>query len=78
MKRRYSGALPADAVRWINYRLDADFRESSRFEDIVRGYYARNVPTLETGLAEILDPTYRDKLLRVLACEKYVLLADNA
>ncbi|XP_029175786.1 thyroid adenoma-associated protein isoform X2 [Nylanderia fulva] len=66
-------ALPPDAVKWINYRLDTDFSVLSSFEDIVRNY-RNNVPTLERKLDEILDPTYKDKLLQVLAYEKYISL----
>lgn len=73
--QRYSidSALSSDAVKWINYRLDTDFSALSSFEDIARNY-KNNVPTLERKLDEILDPTYKDKLLQVLACEKYVSL----
>ena len=72
--QRYStdSALSSDVVKWINYRLDTDFSASSSFEDIVRNY-KNNVPILERELDEILDPTYKDKLLQVLAYEKYIM-----
>lgn len=72
--QRYSitNVLPSDVVKWINYRLDTEFFMLS-FKDIVRGY-TKNVPRLKRTLVEILDPTYRDKLLQALACEKYMLL----
>lgn len=66
-------ALPSDAVRWINYRLDTDFSTSSSFKDIARNH-RNNVPTLEKKLDEILDPTYKDKLMQILAFEKYLSL----
>lgn len=59
-------------MKWINYRLDTDFSALS-FKEIVCNY-KNNVPILERELEEILDPTYRDKLLQVLAYEKYMLL----
>lgn len=65
--------LSPDAVRWINYRLNTDFSPLSSFEDIVRNY-KNSVPTLERKLDEILDPMYKDKLLQVLAYEKYMSL----
>ncbi|XP_070171191.1 tRNA (32-2'-O)-methyltransferase regulator THADA isoform X2 [Polyergus mexicanus] len=65
--------LSPDAVRWINYRLDTDFSPLLSFKDIVRNY-RNNVPTLEKKLDEILDPMYKDKLLQVLAYEKYISL----
>jgi len=65
--------LSPDVVRWINYRLDTDFSASSSFKDIAHNY-RNNVPILENKLDEILDPTYKDKLLQILACEKYVSL----
>ncbi|XP_020280401.1 thyroid adenoma-associated protein homolog isoform X2 [Pseudomyrmex gracilis] len=73
--QRYSidTTLPSDAVRWMNYRLDTDFSEVSSFKDIVRSF-KNNVPILETNLDKILDPTYKDKLLQVLAYEKYLSL----
>lgn len=73
--QRYSidSALPPDAVRWINYRLDTNFSALSSFKEIVNNY-RNNLPTLERELEEILDPTYRDKLLQILTYEKYVLL----
>ncbi|XP_036143447.1 thyroid adenoma-associated protein isoform X3 [Monomorium pharaonis] len=72
IKQRYSidSALPPDAVRWINYRLGTDFPLLSSFKEIVCNY-RNNMPKLEKKLEEILDPTYRDKLLQVLACEKF-------
>ncbi|XP_014468567.1 PREDICTED: thyroid adenoma-associated protein isoform X2 [Dinoponera quadriceps] len=72
--QRYSidSTLPLDIVKWINYRLDVNFATLS-FKDIVRSYMS-NVPTIEKELVEILDPTYRDKLLQVLACQKYAAL----
>lgn len=73
--QRYSidSALPPDAVRWINYRLDTDFSALSTFKEIVSNY-RNNLPTLERELEEILDPTYKDKLLQILTYEKYILL----
>ncbi|KAL6425099.1 hypothetical protein ACFW04_009413 [Cataglyphis niger] len=65
--------LSPDTVRWINYRLNTDFSPLSSFEDIVRNF-KNNVPTLERKLDEILDPMYKDKLLQVLAYEKYMSL----
>lgn len=65
--------LSPDAVKWINYRLDTDFSPLSSFKDIVHNY-RNNVPTLERKLDEILDPMYKDKLLQVLAYEKYMSL----
>lgn len=62
--------LPPDAVRWINYRLDTDFPALSSFKEMICNY-RNNLPTLKKELEEILDPTYRDKLFQVLACEKY-------
>lgn len=75
LMQRYStdSVLPPDAVKWINYRLDTDFSDLSSLKDIARNY-KNNVPTLERKLGEILDPTYKDKLLQVLAYEKYVSL----
>lgn len=66
-------AIPPDAMRWMNYRLDTDFPLLSSFKEITSNY-RNNLPTLEKKLEEILDSTYRDKLLQVLACEKYVSL----
>ncbi|EFN66762.1 Thyroid adenoma-associated protein [Camponotus floridanus] len=63
--------LSPDVVRWINYRLNTDFSASSSFKDIAHNY-RNNVPILERKLDEILDPTYKDKLLQILACEKYM------
>ncbi|XP_011879410.1 PREDICTED: thyroid adenoma-associated protein homolog isoform X2 [Vollenhovia emeryi] len=76
--QRYSidNALPPDVVRWINFRLDTDFPALSSFKEIVRNYRS-NQPTLEKELEEILDPTYRDKLLQVLACEQYVVMMSD-
>lgn len=65
-------ALPRDTVKWINYRLDTNFTALS-FRDIVR-CYMNNVPKIGKGLVDILDPTYRDKLLQILACENYATL----
>ncbi|XP_025991728.1 thyroid adenoma-associated protein isoform X2 [Solenopsis invicta] len=75
IRQRYSidSALPPDAVRWINYRLGTDFPLLSSFKEIVHNY-RNNLPILEKKLEEILDPTYRDKLLQVLAYEKYMSL----
>ncbi|KAL0130897.1 hypothetical protein PUN28_002477 [Cardiocondyla obscurior] len=75
ISQRYSvdSALPPNVVKWINYRLDTDFSTSSSFKEILRNY-RNNLPTFEKGMKEILDPTYKDKLLQVLACEKYFLL----
>jgi len=70
---RIDNALPTDAIRWINYRLDTNFSALSSFKEIICNY-RNNLPTLKTELEEILDPTYRDKLFQVLACEKYVSL----
>lgn len=73
--QRYSidSALPPAAVRWINYRLDTDFPALSSFKEIICNY-RNSLPTLKKELKEILDPTYRDKLLQILAYEKYVSL----
>ncbi|TGZ53696.1 Thyroid adenoma-associated protein [Temnothorax longispinosus] len=77
--QRYSidNPLLPDAVKWINYRLGTDFSAFSSFRKIVCNY-RNNLPTLEEELKEIEDPTYRDKLLQVLARKEYVLLmSDN-
>lgn len=73
--QRYSinSALPPDAVRWMNYYLGTDFSALSSFKDIMDNY-RNNMPTLEKELNAILDPTYKDRLLQVLAFEKYVSL----
>nr|XP_012233310.1 PREDICTED: thyroid adenoma-associated protein isoform X1 [Linepithema humile] len=74
--QRYSidSVLPPDVVRWINYRLQiTDFSELLSFKDIVCDY-KNNMPTIERKLDEIIDPTYRDKLLQLLAFEKYMSL----
>lgn len=73
--QRYSidNLLPPDTVKWMNYRLDTNFSILSSFRDIVRSYKI-NIPILEKEFEEILNPTYKDKLLQVLACEKYISL----
>lgn len=65
--------LPLDVVKWINYRLDSNFAAKS-YRDIVCSYM-RSVPEIKKWLlCSIVDPTYKDKLLQVLACERYATL----
>ncbi|XP_011644648.1 thyroid adenoma-associated protein homolog [Pogonomyrmex barbatus] len=63
--------LPSNVVRWINYHLDSNFHTMfSSFRGIVRDYRCEP-PSLQNKLEDILDPTYKDKLLQILTYEKY-------
>lgn len=72
--QRYSidNVLPPNVIEWINFRLGTTFVALS-FREIVH-LYISNIPKIKKELVDILDPTYKDKLLQNLACEKYMTL----
>nr|XP_012149021.1 PREDICTED: thyroid adenoma-associated protein homolog [Megachile rotundata] len=66
MKSYLNSVLPDHVIDWINSRLNTEFEKSITFKTLVQNY-ASYVPTLENKLHDVLDPTYKNKLLQVLA-----------
>ncbi|XP_035729863.1 thyroid adenoma-associated protein-like isoform X2 [Vespa mandarinia] len=73
--KRYSldSPLPMDAMRWLTFHLNLDLTKATSFRKLVSSY-GDYVPVIEKQLRDILDPTYKDKLLQILAYEKYASL----
>ncbi|XP_043666118.1 thyroid adenoma-associated protein [Vespula pensylvanica] len=73
--KRYSldSPLPVDAMRWLTFHLNLDLTKATSFRKLVSSY-GDYVPVIEKQLRDILDPTYKDKLLQILAYEKYASL----
>ncbi|KAI4501053.1 hypothetical protein M0802_003856 [Mischocyttarus mexicanus] len=65
--------LPTDVLRWLTYHLNLDLTKATSFRKLVSSY-GDCVPVIEKKLRDILDPTYKDKLLQILAYEKYASL----
>ncbi|XP_053978805.1 thyroid adenoma-associated protein [Hylaeus volcanicus] len=62
--------LSDDIVEWINSRLNVEISKSISFKTFVNKYECY-VPTVENRLDDILDPTYKNKLLRVRAYREF-------
>ncbi|XP_034189800.2 thyroid adenoma-associated protein homolog [Osmia lignaria lignaria] len=70
MKSYLDNVLPDDVIDWVNSRLDIIFQKSITFRMLVTNYESY-IPTFENKLHDILDPTYKNKLLQVLAYRQY-------
>lgn len=62
--------LPDDAINWVNSLLNVQFQKSISFRTLVKNY-ENYMPTLENKLHDILNPTYKNKLLQILSYEQY-------
>lgn len=62
--------LPDDAINWVNTLLNVQFQKSISFRTLVKNY-ENYMPTLENKLHDILNPTYKNKLLQILSYEQY-------
>ncbi|KAK1119163.1 hypothetical protein K0M31_013659 [Melipona bicolor] len=62
--------LPDETIDWINSLLNVEFQKSISFRTLVRNYESY-VPIFENKLHDILNPTYRNKLLQILSYEQY-------
>lgn len=62
-----------DAMRWLTFHLNLDLTKATSFRKLVSSY-GDYLPVIERQLRDILDPMYKDKLLRILAYEKYASL----
>ena len=62
--------LPDETIDWINSLLNVEFQKSISFRTLIRNYESY-VPILENKLHDILNPTYRNKLLQILSYEQY-------
>lgn len=62
--------LPDDAINWVNSLLNVQFQKSISFRTLVKNY-ENYIPTLENKLHDILNPTYKNKLLQILSYEQY-------
>lgn len=70
MKSYLDNVLPDDVIDWVNTRLDIIFEKSITFRMLVTNYESY-IPTFENKLHDILDPTYKNKLLQVLAYRQF-------
>lgn len=70
MESSLNNVLSDDIIEWINSRLSLEIPKSISFRTFVKKYESY-VPTLENGLNDNLDPTYKSKLLHVLAYKEY-------
>ncbi|KOC70573.1 Thyroid adenoma-associated protein like protein [Habropoda laboriosa] len=70
MKRHIDVVLGDDAIDWINAILNVEFQTSITFRTLVKSYEIY-VPAIENKLQDILNPTYKSKLLQVLAYKEY-------
>ncbi|XP_024228458.1 thyroid adenoma-associated protein homolog [Bombus impatiens] len=62
--------LPDDAINWVNSLLNVQFQKSISFRTLVKNY-ENYIPTLENKLHDIMNPTYKNKLLQILSYEQY-------
>ncbi|CAK9832227.1 Thyroid adenoma-associated protein homolog [Anthophora retusa] len=70
MKCHVDDILADDVIDWINTLLNIEFRKSITFRTFVKDY-GSYVPAIENKLHDILNPTYKNKLLQVLAYKEY-------
>lgn len=70
MKRYMDVSLPDDSIDWINSLLNVEFEKSISFRTFVKTY-ENYIPTIENKLRDILNPTYKNKLLQILAYEQF-------
>ncbi|XP_076629490.1 thyroid adenoma-associated protein homolog isoform X1 [Colletes latitarsis] len=70
MNDSVDNVLSDDIIEWINFRLNVEISKSLSFRMYVKNYESY-LPSLENELCDILDPTYKSKLLQVLAYEQY-------
>ncbi|XP_017767432.1 PREDICTED: thyroid adenoma-associated protein homolog [Eufriesea mexicana] len=63
-------SLSDDSIDWINSLLNVEFEKSITFRTLVKTY-ENYIPTLENKLRDILNPTYKNKLLQILAYEQF-------
>ncbi|XP_031835838.1 thyroid adenoma-associated protein homolog [Nomia melanderi] len=70
LKSFADNALPEDILIWISSRVNIDMPESSSFKILLENY-GNHMSPLENGLYDILDPTYKNKLLQILMYKEY-------
>ncbi|XP_076281120.1 thyroid adenoma-associated protein homolog [Lasioglossum baleicum] len=63
-------ALSDDVIMWISSRVNIEFPKSLTFKMLLQNY-EKSISPLEKGLYDILDPTYKNKLLQVLTFKEY-------
>lgn len=70
LKSFADNALPEDILIWISSRVNIDFPKALSFKMLLKDYENR-MSTLENGLYDILDPTFKNKLLQMLMYKEY-------
>nr|XP_033325395.1 thyroid adenoma-associated protein [Megalopta genalis] len=65
-----TNVLSDDILMWISSRVNIEFPKSSTFKTLLK-IYANHLSPLENGLYDILDATYKNKLLQVLTFKEY-------
>ncbi|CAL7943054.1 unnamed protein product [Xylocopa violacea] len=62
--------LPDDVIDWVNSLLNVECKKDISFRTFVRDYQS-HIPVIENKLRDILNPTYKNKLLQILAYEQF-------
>ncbi|XP_017883798.1 thyroid adenoma-associated protein homolog [Ceratina calcarata] len=70
MKYCFDTLLPNAIIDWISSRLNVEFQRSISFRTFVMEYKSF-IPDIQNKLDNFLNPTYKNKLLQLLAYEQY-------
>lgn len=62
--------------RWLSNKLNIRVSECENAQILI-SVYKNRLPKVNQTLDDILDPTYNDKLVQILAFEKFLTLIDK-
>ncbi|XP_076752598.1 thyroid adenoma-associated protein homolog [Xylocopa sonorina] len=70
MQRYIDNRLPDDVIDWVNSVLNVECGKNISFRTFVEDYQSR-IPVIEYKLRDVLNPTYKNKLLQILAYKQF-------
>lgn len=62
--------------QWLSQKLNMQISECKNAQALINAYKNR-LPKLNQTLDDILDPTYNDKLIQILAFKNFLVLIDE-